>query len=158
MLIIATTASRGQGLVGRYQNHFGRSLELRKDSTFRFDWKFDLVHDWATGRWTVSGKILTLEFIDVYDTLSRAGKPDSLVLSIDEHSNKINQDEFLVTLLTSGQQNKGRFSDKFYNRGKRLFLVKKNGRPSRSRHSGIWRQKKWPWGYKKWPTFFVKEN
>jgi hypothetical protein len=158
MLTIASTACYGQKLVGKYHDHFGHRLELKKDSTFRFDWSFDLAQTWSAGQWTVSGKILNLAFIDVYDTLSRAGKPDSLVLSLDEHSTKIDQVEFALSLITSGQQDKGRFSDKFYIRNKRLFIVNKNGRPSRSRYSPVWRHRKWPWGYKKWPTFFVKEH
>jgi hypothetical protein len=87
---------------------------LNKDSTFRFDWRFDLIHDWATGR------TFNLKFIDVFDTLSRNNKPDSLVLSIDEKSSKINEEEFAQTALVSGGQDKDRFGDRFYQRGKRL--------------------------------------
>ncbi|HEY5750104.1 MAG TPA: hypothetical protein VIU12_28760 [Chryseolinea sp.] len=158
ILTIVRITTSGQGFAGKYQDYFGHSLELKKDSTFRSDWRFDLIHVWATGQWTVSGKTLTLKFIGVYDTLSSVGKSDSLVLSIDEQSNKINKEEFLVTALISGGQNKDEFSDRFYRRGKRLFLTKKNGRPSKSRRHGIWPQKTWPWGYKKWPTCFMKQD
>jgi hypothetical protein len=150
------TAS-GQGSTLKYQDYFGHTLVLRNDSTFRFDWRFDMIHDWAIGRWDFSGPTLNLKFTDVYDTLSRPDKPDSLVLSIDEKSNKINEEEFTLTALVSGGQLKDRFSDKFYQRGKRLFPTDKDGRPIKSRQRGIWPQKKW-WGYKTWPTYYKKES
>jgi hypothetical protein len=150
------TAS-GQRSAEKYQDYFGHTLILNSDSTFRFDWKFDLIHDWASGRWTVSGRKINLNFVDVRDTLSRPDKPDSLVLSVDEKSNKINQEEFAQTRLVSGGQHKDRFVDKFYQRGKRLFPADKNGRPIKSRQRGIWPQKKW-WGYKKWPTYYKRES
>lgn len=148
------TAS-GQRSTEKYQNYFGYTLALNGDSTFRFDWRFDLIQDWATGQWTVSGRTINLTFIDVYDTLSRPDKPDSLVLSIDEKSNKITEEELAQTRLVSGGQDKDRFGDRFYLRGKRLFPTDKNGSPIKSRQRGIWPQKKW-WGYKTWPTFYKK--
>jgi hypothetical protein len=146
----------GQNWTGKYQDYFGRTLILNKDSTFRFDWRFDLIYEWASGQWTVSGRTVNLNFISVYDTLSRPHRPDSLVLSIDEKSNKVNAEEFGQSVLLSGGQYKDRFSDRLYKKGNRLFLTK-NGRPYKSRHRGIWTQKKW-WGYKRWPTFYKKED
>ena len=150
------TAS-GQRSTTKYQDYFGHTLELNNDSTFRFDWRFDLIHNWATGQWTVSGRTINLKFVDLYDTLSRADKPDSLVLSIDEKSNRITEEEFALAGLVSSGQHRDRFDDKFYYRGKRLYPTDKNGRPIKSRQRGIWPQKKW-WGYKKWPTYYKKES
>jgi hypothetical protein len=153
LLTFVYVIALGQRSTKKYQDYFGHSLVLNNDSTFRFDWRFDMVHDWATGRWTISGRTITLKFIDVYDTLSRPGKPDSLVLSIDEKSNKITGDEFTQLGLLSGGQYKNRFGDRFYQRGKRLYNSDKNGRLIRSRLRGLWPEKKW-WGYKTWPTFY----
>ncbi len=156
LTFLYVTAS-GQSSTERYQDYFGNTLVLNSDSTFRFDWRFDLIHDWATGRWTTSGRKICLNFIDVYDTLSRPDKSDSLVLSLDEKSSKINQEEFAQTGRASGGQRKDRFSGRFYQRGKRLFPADKNGRPIKSRQRGIWVQKKW-WGYKTWPTNYKRES
>lgn len=158
ILILFYSVTLAQSVNGKYQDYFGHTLTLNKDSTFRFDWRFDLIHDWAIGRWRISGKIIDLEFIDVNDTLSRPNKPDSLVLSVDERSSKIHETELGQASLISGGQHKDRFNDKFYKRGNRLFLAKNNGRPIKSKLRGIWPQKKWPWGYKKWPTFYRRES
>jgi hypothetical protein len=147
----------GQRLTKKYQDRFGHTLVLKNDSTFRFDWRFDLVHNWTTGQWTLSGRTINLKFIDVYDTLSRPNKPDSLVLSIDEKSNKIIEGEFGQTRLVSGRQYKDRFDDKFYQRGKRLYPIDNNGRPIKTRQRGIWAQKKW-WGYKTWPIYYKRSS
>ena len=157
VLTLFYVTALGQRSNEKYQDYFGHTLVLNTDSTFRFDWRFDLIHDWATGRWTISGRTIDLKFIDVYDTLSRLGKSDSLVLSIDEKSNKVNEEEFALTGLVSGGQHKDRFDNKFYQRGKRLYLIDKNGRPIRSRQRGIWPQKKW-WGYKTWPTYYKRDS
>lgn len=94
----------GQSLGRKYRDFSGHSLEFNSDSTFRFDWRFDLINTWATGRWTTSGRTINLQFVNIYDTLLRTDKPDSLVLSIDENSNKINDEEFASTMLVSGGQ------------------------------------------------------
>jgi hypothetical protein len=156
MTFFYVTAS-GQRSTEKYHDYFGHNLVLNDDSTFRFDWRFDLIHEWATGQWTVSGRTINLKFIDVYDTLSRPDKPDSLVLSIDEESNKISEGEFAQTAFVSGGQHRDRFGIRFYRRGKRLFSTDKNGRPIKNRHRGIGPQKKW-WGYKTWPTFYKRET
>lgn len=116
-----------------------------------------MVHDWATGYWTMSDDKIILEFIAIYDTLTKPNKADSLVLSIDERSNRINEEEFAISNLTSGGQ-KTEESFRLVQKRKRLFPLDKNGRIIRTRRRGIWPQKKWPWGYKTWPTYFFKES
>jgi hypothetical protein len=160
ILLILTSFSLttfGQGVTGKYQNYFGHYLEFNKNLTFRYDYKFDLIHDWATGRWTVSDDIIILEFIAIYDTLTRPNKADSLVLSIDEISNRINEEEFAISKLTSGGQHIEE-SFKLVQKRKRLFPIDKKGEIIRTRRRGIWPQKKWPWGYKTWPPYYFKES
>ena len=79
----------GQSLPGKYSAYYGHSLELKNDSTFRYEWMFDLASSWAVGQWAVSDKTVYLKFKDVYDTLTRENMPDSLILSPDEKSNRI---------------------------------------------------------------------
>jgi hypothetical protein len=128
ILTFVYATAPGQHSTEKYQDYFGHTLVLNKYSTFRFDWRFDLILDWASGHWTVSGRTINLKFINVYDTLSRPDKPDSLALSIDEKSSKVSEEEFAQTQLVSGGQHKDRFGDKFYQRGKRFYPTDKNGR------------------------------
>src|SRR5687768_6601720 len=99
ILTLILTPASGQRLTGKYQDYFGHSLQLNNDSTFRFDWRFDLTHDWATVKWSSSDRLISFHFQNIYDTLSRIGKPDSLVLSLDETSNKIDEEEYATTML-----------------------------------------------------------
>lgn len=147
----------GQRSAQKYQDYFGHTLVLNSDSTFRFDWRSDsiLLHDWASGRWSISGRIIKLKFITFYDTLSRPGKPDTLVLSNDEKANKIFGREYLEIGIVD-EQNKDRFVDVFYQRGRRLFPSEKNGQLVKSRQRGIW-PKKNKWKYETRPTFYKKK-
>ena len=146
----------GQEYHEKYQDYFGHSIELNKDSTFRCEWHFDLMYEWAIGKWTKSDQTIVLKFIDVYDTLIRVGKQDSLVLSIDEKSNRIGEVEFISNAFISGGQYKQRFKDTFRKKGDRLYIVKENGRLNRSRQREIWPQRRFPFGYKKWPAYYKK--
>lgn len=115
--------SAGQNFTGKYQDYFGHSLEINNDSTFRLEWKFDLIKTWSIGKWKISHDTIYLEFIDVYDTLSRIDKPDSLVKSLDEIPNRINEDEYAGNLISSGGQKSDDITQKLLIKGKRLFLV-----------------------------------
>jgi hypothetical protein len=158
VLTFIYSGASGQVLTAKYRDYHGHRLQLNSDSTFRFDWRFDLIHSWATGKWSTSGRTINFQFKNVVDTLSRANKPDSLVLSLDEKSNRINDQEFLSTLLVSGGQQSEQFPNKLFKKGKRLFIIDKEGRLDRKRHRGIWPQKRWPFGYKKWPTLYKVES
>jgi hypothetical protein len=149
LLTIINIAASGQRLVGKYSAYYGHSLELRDDSTFRYDWHFDLASSWSVGQWKVSNKTVYLKFRNVYDTLTTDGKPDSLVLSSDEKSNRIKNDEFVIGLISSGGQGRSvnGITDRLAIRGKRLYQVDKSGRITRTRESGIWTKKKKPTYY-----------
>ncbi|MBT1711950.1 hypothetical protein KK062_27150 [Fulvivirgaceae bacterium PWU5] len=150
------TTTYAQGLIGKYCDHFGTCLELNKDSTFTFEWKFDLIQNWAMGKWKLSGKTLHFSFIDVYDTLRRGNSTDSVFLSADKLPNSICESDFPQQLLSSRVQDKDRFSNRLYHLGKKLYLLNEKDRLERRRQKQIWSQKRWPWGYKKWPTYFRK--
>ena len=85
LLTTITILASGQSLTGKYNAYYGHSLQLRADSTFRYEWHFDLGSSWSVGQWKVSNKTIYLSFKNVYDTLTRDGMPDSLVLSSDEN-------------------------------------------------------------------------
>ncbi len=151
-ILLLTTISfvaSGQRLTGKYNAYYGHSLELRVDSTFRYEWHFDLASSWSVGQWKVSNKTVYLNFTNVYDTLTRDGMPDSLVLSSDEKSNRIKNEEFVIGLISGGGQGRSvsGISDRLAIRGKRLYQVDKSGRIIRTRESGIWTKKKKPTYY-----------
>jgi len=149
LLTTISISASGQRLTGKYNAYYGHSLELKDDSTFRYEWSFDLINNWAVGHWTFSNDIVTLRLTYIYDTLTRPYKPDSLVLSLDNKSNRINNEDFLSTLLVSGGQRDPEITDRLILKRKRLYLVDKNGRPSKVKQRGIWTKKKRP-------TYFFK--
>lgn len=147
LLTINSISILGQSLPGKYNAYYGHSLELKDDSTFRYEWKFDLIKNWAIGRWTVSNDMVYLEFNDIYDTLKRSNKADSSVLSNDEKSNCVNDREFAIYLISSGGQRHDGITNCLAIKGKRLYLVNKNGRVIKTKQSGIWTKKKRPTYY-----------
>jgi hypothetical protein len=149
-ILLLTTiciSATGQSLTGKYNAYYGHSLELKDDSTFKYEWRFDLIKNWAVGQWTFSKDIVTLNFVDVYDTLVRPDKPDSLVLSLDDKSSKINIEEYGSTQLVSGGQHHSDITDRLIVKRKRLYLMDNNGRPSKVKQRGIWTKKKRPTYY-----------
>ena len=152
------TATSGQELEGKYEDFFGHELELNNDSTFKLEWRFDLVYNWAIGNWSTSDKVISLNIVDVYDTLIRTGEPDSLVLSIDPISNSINAEQFAESQLIFGGQYKDRFPTELKMKGERLYLIDDKGNIRRTKIKGIWPQKRLLFGYKKWPTYYRRTN
>jgi hypothetical protein len=136
-------------LTGKYAAYHGNSLELKDDSTFRYEWSFDLASSWTVGKWKVSNKTVYLTVTNVYDTLTGEGKPDSLVLSSDEKSYRIKLDEFAIGQISGGGQNRkvDRITDRLAIRGKRLYLMSKTGQVLKTKQSGIWDRKKRPTYY-----------
>ena len=149
LLTIISISTSGQRLTGKYAAYYGNSLELKDDSTFRYEWSFDLASSWTVGKWKVSNKTLYLTIVDVYDTLTREGKLDSLVLSSDDKSNRIKIEEFVGNLISGCGQNRkvDRVTNRLAIRGKRLYLMSKTGQVLRTKESGIWDRKKRPTYY-----------
>jgi len=147
ILILTAISASGQDLIGKYKDHFGHSLTFNEDSTFRIDWRFDLAHTWAIGHWTMNNKIVNLEFITVYDTLVRENKTDTLVLSTDDKPSRIDNKEFISSLLVSSSQRNDDLTDRLLKKGKRLFLLDDNNKPVKTRQRGIWRKRKKPTWY-----------
>lgn len=156
LLAILVSQVYGQEVQGTYKDYFGYSVKVNSDSTFMYEWNFDLVHIWSTGKWTISDKIIHLEFIEIYDTLRRNIKPDSLVLSIDSKSSIIEEKEYISGFLIGGGQSNNGFCNRLKVKHKKLYVVKENGHIERKRIKGIWSKKRFLLGYKKWPTYYKK--
>lgn len=151
ILMLLTFGGCGQTLTGQYRDYFGQTLDLKRDSTFRLDWRFDLAHTWTSGTWTVSTDTVYLTFRTVYYTLKRSNKRDSLVLSSDERPNGINEHDFAISLMASGGQRNDGIPNRLLHRGKRLIQVDENGKLVMDKRRGISRTKKKP-------TWFMKMN
>jgi len=148
-LIIIGFSVFGQDLTGKYNAYYGHSLELKSDSTFRYEWRFDLANSWTVGQWKASNGIVYLSIKNVYDTLIREDKPDSLVLSSDEKSNRISIEEFAIGQISGGGQGRrvDKITDRLAIRGKKLYLMSEGGQVLRTKESGIWDKKKRPTYY-----------
>ena len=149
ILTMFSITAWGQRLIGEYRAYYGHSLELKEDSTFRYEWRFDLASSWTAGQWNVLDRIVILNIVNIYDTLTREGKPDSLVLSSDTKSSRISNDEFDIGQISgSGQGIRiDRITGRLAIRGKRLYLMDKSGKVVRTRESGIWDKRKRPTYY-----------
>lgn len=128
LLLFSFFEGSGQGLKGKYKDYFGNTLELSKGSTFKIEWRFDLIYNWSTGNWTFSNNVLNLDFVNIYDTLIRTNQPDTLVLSIDLISSAIDEAQFAESALISGGQYQDGFPHKLKKSGKRLYLVNHKGK------------------------------
>ncbi|WP_268122327.1 hypothetical protein [Roseivirga pacifica] len=137
LLMSITVSLHSQRIDGKYKDNFGHTLEIKSDSTFKFEWKFDLTYTWVKGEWTKEKDLLYLNNIAVYDTLVRPGQPDSLVLSIDPISSKINNEEFIESLLTSGGQKNNGLPKILKQEDERLYLVDENNRVLKQKRRGI---------------------
>lgn len=150
ILLLCHTESIGQpNISGKYEDAFGASIDLKSDSTLRYDYRFDLMHFWTVGQWHVRGRRIDLTFMPIYDTLSRSNQPDSLVLSVDETTEKIDDVEFATNSLLSGGQSIDRMPGQVIAKRDRLYLVSKSGKPDRRRVRGFWTRKRWPTWYRK---------
>ncbi|XLS27786.1 hypothetical protein ACJD0Z_11330 [Flavobacteriaceae bacterium M23B6Z8] len=141
---------------GVYNDQFAESIELKSDFTFIHRYSFDLSVSWATGKWKVKNDTIYLKAQFVMDTLQLRNKDkkaigDSLVLSSDRKSDRIEQNEFLTSILSSGGQYRYKSPSKLFWKRKRLYRVKTDGtldlRKVKSFSTNKWYQ-----------TYFSKES
>ncbi len=82
---------------GRYEGGFGGAILLRSDSTFLYEWRFDLMYSWNRGTWRSMNDTVWLDVVPVYDTLTLntygAAPRDSFYLSRDSIAERFNQPE-----------------------------------------------------------------
>lgn len=117
---------------GIYKDKFSESLELKDDSTFIHKWRFDLSSSWTTGKWNVKNDTIYLTTEFVMDTLSIRNSEnkvihDSLVISSDHKTERIEQNEFLISTLSSGGQNRYEPPNKLFWKRNKLYRISENG-------------------------------
>ncbi|WP_134204432.1 hypothetical protein [Algoriphagus zhangzhouensis] len=142
--------------VGIYNDRFSESIELKSDSTFVHNYRFDLSSSWTTGKWKVSNDTIYLKTELVSDSLqvrdSNGNKiKDSLVLSADLKINRIELNEFIMSSLSSGGQNRVKPPSKLYWKRNKLYRINENGTLDLRKLIAFWTDKK----YK---TYFRKET
>lgn len=140
---------KGQ-VCGVYRSYGGvYELILKKDSTFEYNFRFDLEHRWTVGRWRLDGKNIELSVTPILDTVRPLNRPyakcDSVILSTDQRSNK-GYDSLFVETDRNGIEHYTGFSSsqdtsiklQYLYKRNRLFGVRKNGTVIRGRARFIW--------------------
>ena len=157
LILLITNLSFGQSkYVGIYKDQFSESIELKSDSTFVHNYRFDLASSWTTGKWKIKKDTIYLTTEFIMDTLNICNSEnkivrDSLVISSDKESNRIEKIEHLSYLLSSGGQNRLKPPNKIYWKRNKLYRIKENGSLDLRKVKAFWTDKK----YK---TYFRKET
>ena len=139
-------------IIGHYRDHFGNSIQLNADSTFKYQWNFDLASSWTKGTWSLKNDTVYFHMISIYDTLRRQKSndmvTDTLILSTNEVSEHISPDQYPAMFLSSGGQNRSTHPKKLLFKKNRLYNIK-NGELETKKQKSFWDGKKWnPWYFK----------
>ena len=131
LIVCASWTDGTHELPGKYMGGFGGTFILRKDSTFLYEWRFDLMYSWSRGTWKSDGNVISFRIIPVYDTLTLdahgAHPRDSVYLSPDSVSERLNQSERLIGSTRS--QGTHPFPAQLIYQKDRLYPIGKNGQP-----------------------------
>jgi hypothetical protein len=154
-LIFSLNIDGQNQIVGEYQDNFGGKLKLKADSTFEYKWFFDLASSWTNGEWRTNDDTIILKSILIFDTIliqktnTKNWENNNVVLSFDENSDIITEEQHAVSFLTSGMQNKIEAPNKLFFRNDKLIIISKNGKLNRKRRKGTLTNKKYRTWFKK---------
>jgi hypothetical protein len=157
LILLMTKMCFGQDkIVGIYNDRFSESIELKADSTFIHNYRFDLSSSWTIGKWKISKDTLYLKTELVLDTLNTITVEnkitnDSLVLSSDFKPNRITIKEYAINSISGGGQNRVKPPTKLYWKRRKLYRINENGTLDLRKLKAFWTDKK----YK---TYFTKET
>ena len=146
----AFSQTDSKAIIGRYKDYFGSSLELKDNSTFNYEWHFDMSSSWTKGIWRIEKDTIFFKVVIVYDTLILKNDSVSLIISNDAQSDKIYQAYNLNPYMVSGGQNYYTVPEKLYFRKGMLFYFR-NGKIFKKRVKGFWSSKKFP-------SWYVRED
>ncbi len=141
-------------IAGIYRDRFSNRIELKVDSTFIHNYRFDLSSSWTTGKWRFKNDTIYLNTKLIMDTLqirNSANKiiKNSLVLSSDQKANRIESNEHILSQISSGGQNRDKPPKKLFWKKEKLYRLKSNGNLDL-------RKLKQFWTGKKYKTYFRK--
>ncbi|WP_299157087.1 hypothetical protein [uncultured Christiangramia sp.] len=145
-LILISTLTFGQKKIsGKYSNKFGEEIELKADSTFVYNWKFDLASSWSKGKWSLKNDTIFLKVIPIMDTLKIVKNykySDSLILSSDPKASQVENDELITNSLSSKGQNRQKPPERLFIKNKKLFLLTENNKIDKKKYQQGGRNKK----------------
>ena len=130
LLFITTinfTASCQRSVTGKYYHNFGHTLLLKNDSTYEFKTGFDLSSSWSHGAWSFKKDTIFLINKPIFDTLRVSQDKDTLVLSANPISERIDSLSYIATLLSGGGQNRTPHPQKLLLKKKKLLIIDQNG-------------------------------
>lgn len=157
LILLISKMSFGQDkYVGIYNARFSESIELKTDSTFIHNYRFDLSSSWTIGKWKVKNDTIYLTTEFLMDTLQIRNSEnkvtiDSLVLSNDQKVDSIEQNEFIVSNLSGGGQNRFIPPNKLYWKRERLYRINENGNLDFRKVKAFWTDKKYKTYFRKVP-------
>jgi hypothetical protein len=127
-LTLVGCASKHSQMAGVYTSDFNQRIKLKSDSTFYHNWGFDLGSSWSVGKWRISKDTLYLNTELVMDTLQvqnleTNSVTDSLVISTDNKVNRIENSEYLISMLSSGGQNRVKPPTVLIKKRKKIYII-----------------------------------
>ncbi|PWJ30594.1 hypothetical protein [Sediminitomix flava] len=122
---------------GLYIDSFGSKIYFASDTTFKYEWNFDLASSWSIGKYEIVTDKVHFYTSSIFDTLSLDNGVDSLVLSMDDISNRIEASEFIVNSISGGGQSRKEPPFELIIRKNKLFHVNSKGKADRKKRRGI---------------------
>ena len=146
MLLVGLSGFGQDSIVGKYHNGFASSIEIKEDSTFNYNFHYDLVRRWSIGAWKLKHDTLILSVINVYDTIVYDSKIE-IVLSSDDKPERMTDEMNFSN--TWNQDTLNPPSKMVYRKGK-LYLIGDNGKLITKKYS--------PQGGKKIHPYYRKQE
>jgi hypothetical protein len=127
---------------------FGEKLEFLQDSSFKHTWRFDLSSSWTNGKWKMENDTIYLSPLLIMDTLTIRNSEnqymkDSLVLSNDETSDRIEIVEYVRSLISGGGQYRRQPPKELFKKNRKLFTLLDNGMRDNTKYESIMSRKKY---------------
>jgi len=156
LALITPQLNAQKKFIGNYHTYFGSMLEIHIDSIFKYNFHMDIESSWVNGTWRAKKDTIYFTMIPIYDTITfrdsnQTLRIDSLVLSLDQISERITSKESVSGFLTSYGQNRHSFPSKLFYRKNKLFYIRK-GKLVKEKTKGFWTHKKYHTWYVRDPT------
>lgn len=149
LLLLKTKAQNKY--IGQYHDFFARSIVINSDSTFKYEFHFDLESSWTKGTWITNRDTIYLQVIPIFDTLKYVDvngiSHDSLRLSLDQNAGQVTLEE--TQLLYSYGQERHPCPKKLYFKHNKLYSIMADGKLV---------TRKFSWGNKKFAPWYVRSN
>ena len=151
LLLVSLSSSAQKSPIGTYQDYFGTRLEIRSDSTFFYTYKFHLYSSWTLGVWYTQEDTIHFSMTPVWDTVRLEGRyasKDTLLLSVDSLASRETHSFYFDTLRGYGQRYYD-YPKKLIFAGSRLYQIRSDGKPDRSKVKSYGRKQNVPtWLYR----------